>query len=71
MANLAGTIADHSYCEGAGHLERQPGENPCADKNEEQIELLDLTEGSVPVASNVTEPLSRELTVRKLLDGDG
>lgn len=41
--------------------ERKPDENPplglilCADKDEEQIELLELTEGSVRVASYLTE----------------
>jgi predicted nuclease of restriction endonuclease-like (RecB) superfamily len=54
--------------------ERQPGENPplglilCADKNEEQIELLELTEGSVRVASYLTELPPRELLERKLLE---
>jgi predicted nuclease of restriction endonuclease-like (RecB) superfamily len=54
--------------------ERQPGENPplglilCADKNEEQIELLELTNGSVRVASYLTELPPRELLERKLLE---
>jgi predicted nuclease of restriction endonuclease-like (RecB) superfamily len=54
--------------------ERQPGENPplglilCADKNEEQIELLELTNGSVRVASYFTELPPRELLERKLLE---
>jgi len=54
--------------------ERQPNENPplglilCADKNEEQIELLELTEGSVRVASYLTELPPRELLERKLLE---
>jgi len=54
--------------------ERQPDENPplglilCADKNEEQIELLELTEGSVRVASYLTELPPRELLERKLLE---
>ncbi|HVH99821.1 MAG TPA: PDDEXK nuclease domain-containing protein [Enhygromyxa sp.] len=54
--------------------ERQPGENPplglilCADKNEEQIELLELTNGSVRVASYLTELPPRELLERKLVE---
>jgi predicted nuclease of restriction endonuclease-like (RecB) superfamily len=54
--------------------ERQPDENPplglilCADKNEEQIELLELTEGTVRVASYLTELPPRELLERKLLE---
>ncbi len=54
--------------------ERQPDENPplglilCADKNEEQIELLELTEGSVRVASYLTELPPRELLERKLIE---
>lgn len=54
--------------------ERQPGENPplglilCADKNEEQIELLELTDGSVRVASYMTELPPRELLERKLVE---
>lgn len=54
--------------------ERQPDENPplglilCADKNEEQIELLKLTDGSVRVASYLTELPPRELLERKLLE---
>lgn len=54
--------------------ERQPGENPplglilCADKNEEQIELLELTNGSVRVASYLTELPPRELLERKLIE---
>ncbi len=54
--------------------ERQPDENPplglilCADKNEEQIELLELTDGSVRVASYLTELPPRELLERKLLE---
>jgi predicted nuclease of restriction endonuclease-like (RecB) superfamily len=54
--------------------ERQPDENPplglilCADKNEEQIELLELTNGSVRVASYFTELPPRELLERKLLE---
>lgn len=52
--------------------ERQPDENPplglilCADKNEEQIELLELSEGSVRVASYLTELPPRELLERKV-----
>ncbi len=54
--------------------ERQPGENPplrlilCADKNQEQIELLELTKGSVRVANYLTELPPRELMERKLLE---
>lgn len=54
--------------------ERQPDENPplglilCADKNDERIELLELTEGSVRVASYLTELPPRELLERKLLE---
>lgn len=54
--------------------ERQPGENSplglilCADKNEEQIELLELTDGSVRVASYLTELPPRKLLERKLLE---
>jgi predicted nuclease of restriction endonuclease-like (RecB) superfamily len=54
--------------------ERQRDENPplglilCADKNEEQVELLELTEGSVRVASYLTELPPRELLERKLLE---
>lgn len=54
--------------------ERRPGENPplglilCADKNEEQVELLELTEGHVRVASYLTELPPRQLLERKLLE---
>lgn len=54
--------------------ERQPDENTplglilCADKNEEQIELLELTDGSVRVAGYLTELPPRELLERKLLE---
>ena len=54
--------------------DRQPDENPplglilCADKNEEQIELLKLTDGSIRVASYLTELPPRELLERKLLE---
>jgi len=54
--------------------ERQPGENPplglilCADKNEEQIELLELNDGAVRVASYLTELPPRELLEKKLLE---
>jgi predicted nuclease of restriction endonuclease-like (RecB) superfamily len=53
--------------------ERQPHENPplglilCADKNEEQIELLQLTDGSIRVARYMTELPPRELLEQKLL----
>ncbi|MCC6620210.1 MAG: DUF1016 family protein [Deltaproteobacteria bacterium] len=54
--------------------ERQPDENPplglilCADKNEEQIELLELTDGAVRVASYLTALPPRELLERKLIE---
>jgi len=54
--------------------ERQPHENPplglilCADKNEEQIELLQLTDGSIRVASYLTELPPRTLLEKKLLE---
>ncbi len=54
--------------------ERRPDENPplglvlCADKNEEQIELLELTEGNVRVATYLTELPPRQLLERKLLE---
>jgi predicted nuclease of restriction endonuclease-like (RecB) superfamily len=52
--------------------ERHPHENPplglilCADKNEEQIELLQLTDGAIRVARYLTELPPRELLERKL-----
>lgn len=52
--------------------ERQPHENPplglilCADKNEEQIELLQLTDGAIRVARYLTELPPRELLEQKL-----
>ena len=54
--------------------ERQPGENPplglilCADKNQEQIELLELTEGSLRVASYLTELPPRAVLERKFVE---
>jgi len=54
--------------------ERQGDENPplglilCADKNEEQVELLELNEGSLRVASYLTELPPRALLQQKLLD---
>jgi predicted nuclease of restriction endonuclease-like (RecB) superfamily len=54
--------------------ERQRDENPplglilCADKNEEQIELLELSNGSVRVASYLTQLPPREVLERKLLE---
>ena len=54
--------------------ERQPGEAAplglilCADKNQEQIELLELDHGSLRVASYLTELPARELLQRKLVD---
>jgi predicted nuclease of restriction endonuclease-like (RecB) superfamily len=52
--------------------ERQPHENPpfglilCADKNEEQIELLELTDSSIRVASYLTELPPRPVLEEKL-----
>lgn len=54
--------------------ERQTHENPplglilCADKNVEQIELLQLTDGSIRVASYLTELPPRALLEKKLLE---
>jgi predicted nuclease of restriction endonuclease-like (RecB) superfamily len=54
--------------------ERQSDENPplglilCADRNDEQIELLELSDGSVRVASYLTQLPPRELLERKLLE---
>lgn len=54
--------------------ERQEGENPplglilCADKNQEQIELLELSDGSIRVASYLTELPPRAVLERKLLE---
>lgn len=62
------------YLRWLDRYERQANENPplgiilCADKNEEQIELLELTDGSVRVASYLTELPPRELLERKLLE---
>lgn len=62
------------YMRWLDRYERQPNENPplglilCADKNEEQVELLELTEGSVRVATYLTELPPRDVLERKLLD---
>jgi predicted nuclease of restriction endonuclease-like (RecB) superfamily len=54
--------------------ERQLGENAplglilCADRNEEQVELLELTDGSVRVATYLTELPPREVLERKLVE---
>lgn len=54
--------------------ERQPWENPplglilCADKNQEQIELLELNEGTIRVATYLTELPPREVLEIKLLE---
>ena len=62
------------YLRWLDRYERQPHENPplglilCADKNEEQVELLELTEGSVRVANYLTELPDRALLERKLLE---
>lgn len=52
--------------------ERQPGENPplglilCAEKNAEEIELLELHQGSIRVAEYLTELPPRDLLEQKL-----
>jgi predicted nuclease of restriction endonuclease-like (RecB) superfamily len=52
--------------------ERQPGENPplglilCAEKNTEEIELLELHQGSIRVAEYLTELPPREVLEQKL-----
>lgn len=52
--------------------ERQPGENPplglilCAEKNTEEIELLELHQGSIRVAEYLTELPPRDVLERKL-----
>ena len=54
--------------------ERQPGEEPplglilCADKGEEQVELLQLDRSGIRVASYLTELPSRSLLQQKLHD---
>ena len=54
--------------------EQQADENPplglilCADRNDEQIELLELTEGSIRVATYLTALPPKEILERKLLD---
>jgi hypothetical protein len=54
--------------------ERQPDENPplglilCADRNDEQIELLELTDGSIRVATYLTALPPKAVLERKLLD---
>jgi hypothetical protein len=40
----------------------------CADRNDEQIELLQLTEGSIRVASYLTELPPRAILEKKLLE---
>lgn len=61
------------YLRWLDRYERQPGENPplglilCADKHQEQIELLELDQGAIRVASYLTELPPRELLERKLL----
>ncbi|HIB64106.1 MAG TPA: DUF1016 domain-containing protein [Phycisphaerales bacterium] len=53
--------------------ERRPGEQPplglilCADKNQEQIELLELDDGSIRVANYLTELPPREVLEKKLI----
>ena len=62
------------YMRWLNKYERQPGENPplgmilCTDRNQEQVELLELTNGRLRVASYLTELPPRELLERKLLD---
>ena len=62
------------YLRWLDRYERQPGESAplglilCADKNQEQVELLELDGGSLRVASYLTELPPRELLERKLLD---
>ena len=54
--------------------ERQPWENPplglilCSDKNQEQIELLELNEGSIRVATYLTELPPGEVLEKKLVE---
>jgi predicted nuclease of restriction endonuclease-like (RecB) superfamily len=54
--------------------ERQPWESPplglilCADKNQEQIELLELNEGTIRVATYLTELPPREILEKKLME---
>ncbi len=54
--------------------ERQPWENPplglilCADKNQEQIELLELNDGSIRVATYLTELPPRDVLEKKLVE---
>jgi hypothetical protein len=54
--------------------ERQPDENPplglilCADKNDEQIKLLKLADGSIRVASYMTALPPRALLEKKLAE---
>lgn len=54
--------------------ERQSGENPplglilCSDKNQEQIELLELSDGTLRVASYLTELPPRDVLERKLIE---
>lgn len=62
------------YLRWLDRYERQPGENPplglilAADRNDELIELLELRDGTIRVASYLTELPPRELLERKLLD---
>ena len=62
------------YLRWLDQYERHPGENPplglilCADKNQEQIELLELNDGSIRVASYLTELPPRAVLERKLLE---
>jgi predicted nuclease of restriction endonuclease-like (RecB) superfamily len=61
------------YLKWLDRYERQPGENPplglilCADKNDEQIELLELNSGSIRVASYLTDLPAREMLERRLV----
>jgi len=62
------------YLRWLDRYERHPAENPplglilCADKNEKQVELLELDQGTVRVASYLTELPPRDLLERKLVE---
>lgn len=62
------------YLRWLDRYERREGEGQpiglilCADKNQEQVELLELTDGSIRVATYLTELPPRELLERKLLE---
>lgn len=58
----------------AGNYERQPNEDTpirlilCADKSDEQIELLQSDKSGIRVASYMTELLLRQMLQKKLHD---